>query len=897
MVGDTILHYKILEKLGEGGMGVVYKAHDTKLDRTVALKFLPQRLSPSDDEKSRFIQEAKAAATLNHPNICTIHDIKELDGQLFIVMEYIEGQTLRERIEKLKDIPISLKQAVDIGIQIAEGLAAAHESGIVHRDIKPENIMLKKDGRVVVMDFGLAKLRINNVSQLTKEGSTLGTIGYMAPEQVQGLDVDHRSDNFSLGVLLYELISGEQPFKGAHETAMAYEIVNVDPLPLTAVNPDLDPELDRIILECLDKDKDERYQSAREIAKDLKRFKRESGRQKLSRISTTPQVHDRTQSRREPTVTQSAPYSNKRYLIPAVMSVVIVIIIIAGVLWVFGVGTQTQARSVTRVILPADDVDRGFVEFHISPEGSRLVYLAGRGEHQQLYVRDFDKFESSALPNTRGLGISGLFFSPDGRWVGFFARGKVMKLLLSGGSPVAICDSSPFGTASWSERGEIVFQQEWGNNLWIVSSEAGSTPRPLTELKLEDGERGHILPHVLPGGKSALFTIWTGASFDEGMIAIVDIATGEHQVLFRGGSDARYVETGHIVYVRGSTLMAVPFDLRKLQITGEATPVLNNVRSSGDSGFSFYGISNNGTLIYTPGGVEYTPTLLILYDVNGQSRQIQVAERSFGNPLFSPDGSRLLATIYGSTYNIGTYDLRRDILTPLTFSADNWRAVWSPDGSQITYSSNIDGSYQVYSLPADGSGTPRKLFEQEGNPYPGSWSPDGKMLAYIRLGQDTRFDIWIYTEDGEPGIHPFAATRASEVTPVISPDGQWIAYVSDESGRYDVYIQSFPEGAGKWLISSGGGYSPRWSSDGNRIYYIRGEDIYVVPISTIIGREGRTIDIGREEHVINVERLEDFDLHPDGRTMIVSQHGMERAQGQLNVVLNWFEELQSIVKN
>jgi eukaryotic-like serine/threonine-protein kinase len=882
MIGNTVSHYHILDKLGEGGMGVVYKAHDTKLDRTVALKFLPPHMLGNEEEKARFYREARAAAALNHPNITTIYEIDETgdapsDKQTYIAMEYVDGQTIKDMVNAA---PLKLKNAIDTAIQITEALHAAHEKGIIHRDIKSANIMVTESGRVKVMDFGLAKLSSGSV-QLTKQGSTLGTISYMSPEQAQGEAVDRRSDLWSLGAVLYEMITGQLPFKGEFDQVVVYSLINEDPEPITALRTGVPMELERIVTKALSKDPAMRYQHADDFGADLKALRQ-----------TTPSTSRISKSVRTATaVPQSHATGSKRSYLPIALGVLFVVMVAAGIL--FGVGSRSnpQSPTVVRLAITAESEDLEFFNFRISPDGSRFVFVAGRGENEQLFVRDLDKYHARPLLNTTGLAITALFFSPDSRWLGFLSRGKMMKVSMSGGTPIAICDAQPEQSASWGEDGSIVFTQEWGGPLWIVSSEGGSTPRPLTNLNVEDGERGHILPQMLPGGTAALFTIWTGGQWDDARIAVADLATGEHRVLFRGGTDARYINSGHIVYMRGSTLMAAPFDLKRLTVTGEALPVLDNIRFEGGGGFARISIADNGTVVYGPGQVEYSPTILTLIDGAGNKREIQSAGKSFGEPLFSPDGNRLLVTIYGATYHIGIYDLRRDVLFPLTFSADNWRAAWLPDGSRVSISSNLDGNYQIYTIPADGGGAPQKIFDQTGNPFPASWSPDGGTLAYVMTGEDTRYDIWIYSPDAEPKNRPFLATRANEFSPSISPDGNWVAYVSDESGPPEVYVQPYPGGSGKWRISNGGGLTPRWSPRGDRIYYRREGVIYSVSVEKVTRSGGMTIDIGREERVMEVERLQGFDLSPDGTTMIVSQLGAGQTYGKLNVILNWFEEL------
>src|SRR5438309_3309508 len=466
MIGQTISHYKILEKLGEGGRGVVYKAEDTKLRRTVALKFLPQRLSASEQDKSRFIQEAQAASALNHPNVCTIHDIREHDGRMFIVMEFVDGQTLED-----KKGTIGLKQAIDIGIQIADGLAAAHEKGIVHRDIKPENIMIRKDGIVQIMDFGLAKLR-GKVTRLTKEGSTVGTAGYMSPEQVQGNDADHRSDIFSFGVLLYELLAGQLPFKGIHDTALAYEIVNMDAPPISSIKPEIDPTLDAIVLECLEKDPNERTQSAKQVSIDLKRFKRESSRQRVSRVSAVrPMVKPEYGGQNIPPGTPKG----KRRVWQIISAILGAALIAAG--WLL-MNINSAVPTVARfgVVLPKDqqlDI-QDYAAIAISPDGSRFVYKASG----RLYLRKMENIEAEPIPGTEN--AVNPFFSPDGRWLGFFAGGKLKKIPLSGGSAVILADAQANRGATWTKNGTIIFTPTGRGGMVRVGADGGDVQQVTT---------------------------------------------------------------------------------------------------------------------------------------------------------------------------------------------------------------------------------------------------------------------------------------------------------------------------------------------------------------------------------------------------------------------------------
>ena len=549
MIGETISHYKILEKLGEGGMGVVYKAQDTKLDRFVALKFLPAHLAASDQDKARFIQEAKSAAALNHPNVCSIIDIQEHEGsqgekQLFIVMEFIDGQTLQD-----KKSSITQKQAIDYAIQIAEGLAAAHEKGIVHRDIKPENIMIRKDGIVQVMDFGLAKLM--GVSRLTKQGSTVGTLGYMSPEQVQGQETDHRSDIFSFGVLLYEMLTGRSPFNGAHESAILYEIVNVDVPPMSTIKPEIDVELDRIVLECMEKDPNERMQSIKQVAIDLNRFKRTSSRTRLSRTFSTIQsikTPDKEQMHGKTTT------SLTQFFWPLLAGVLALAVI--AIFWMHSRSGNEQS-TVARLVVPLPKDEFLNISVYpaiaISPDGARIVYRA----NGRLYLRNLNSYVSTPISGTEYAGSP--FFSPDSRWIGFFADGRLKKVLVSGGTPIDLADAPDNRGGVWGKDGKIVFAPTSSVGLSCISDAGG----PIEVITVPDSilkERTHRWPSMLPDGKTVLFTVGdieTPDYYDDATIDAVNLETKKRTVVLKGAAVARYLPNGFLVYERAGVLLAV----------------------------------------------------------------------------------------------------------------------------------------------------------------------------------------------------------------------------------------------------------------------------------------------------------------------------------------------------
>ena len=543
MIGKTILQYEILEQIGEGGMGTVYKAKDTKLDRFVALKFLPSQLATTEDEKARFVQEAKAASAINHPNICTIYDIQEDEGpsseqgsavgkQLFIVMEYIDGVTLREKKENLSE-----KRILDIGVQAAEGLAAAHEKGIVHRDIKPENIMIRKDGIVQIMDFGLAKLYTDsNVSRLTKAGTTMGTMGYMSPEQVQGLDVDHRTDIFSLGVVLYELFAGESPFKGMHETAIMYEIVNVEAPPIASVKADIDPQLDGLILECLEKDRDERCQSAKELAKNLRKIKRVSTGKKTTRMYNVNSAAYGTNSTQQTEVKSSGSISieafNKRFDLGNIFNLkslpLLIIILLLVYIFVQAPWSKTEtSKSVIKFssVLGNDNfINMTYPAVNISHDGTKIVYSA----NSKLYLRNMNSLDAVEIPGTNN-AINPVF-SPDGKNIVYFQLGKLKKLSLNGGTSNVLVNTDDVSRGvSWGSNKFIAYAPSTVSGIFLIPDKGG-TPNQITFLDSLKNERTHRWPYFLPDGKHILFTVGTLNSpdyYEDANIDIVDIETGK----------------------------------------------------------------------------------------------------------------------------------------------------------------------------------------------------------------------------------------------------------------------------------------------------------------------------------------------------------------------------------
>jgi eukaryotic-like serine/threonine-protein kinase len=892
MIGQTIFHYKILEKLGEGGMGVVYKAQDTKLDRFVALKFLPPHLNALEQDKSRFIQEAKAASSLNHPNVCTIHDIQEQDGQLFIVMEFVDGQTLAD-----KKVSISLKQAIDVGIQIADGLAAAHEKGIVHRDIKPDNIMIRKDGLVQIMDFGLAKLR--GASRLTKEGSTAGTAGYMSPEQLQGMNVDHRTDIFSLGVILYELFAGESPFKGTHDAALAYEIVNVDPPPISSLRPELDPEIDRIVFECLQKEPDERFQAAKDISKELKRVKRDSGRPRQSRISAIPNFNrsSQTSDRQKPREGPHVPL----YLPWIIAGTCLIAVAVLAVLYIL---SSTQDKRVIRAYLPSPPNSNFFMYGNeagpasISPDGKRLAFVAADSSGRRfLYVWSLDATSPRRLAGTEGALHP--FWSPDCQFLGYFDDNNLKRIDASGGAPITICSAKNPRGGTWNAEGTIVLSPGPVDPLFTVPA-AGGTPTPLTKLDHAAKVNSHRWPSFLPDGKHFLYFARTTASGAEGegdAICVASLDSKEDKILIHASSNAQYA-SGFILYTRGTSLVAQQFDEGSLNVKGEAVTVAEGVTYDESTIHSLFTASQNGVLVYQTGSVQLGSQLFI-YDRGGK-RTGSVGNRAeYLQPRLSADDKRVAVDEYNfQSHNIDLwiYDLERKTRTRFTFAPSYEQyPIWSHDGSRIFFNANPDGIFDLYQKSSGGAGSEDLVLKTPQDKIPVDVSADGNMILYKTFGGPrTQSDLWIvHLDESQEGKDrtpvPFLQTEFNETDGRFSPDDRWIAYTSNESGPNEIYLRAVAASSGRWQVSTSGGSHPRWRRDGKELYYLSPDNTIM---AASIDFKGSTVEVSNVHRLFDVPLIVQtiyagYDVYADGNRFLVNEQLQTQNQTPLSLVVNW----------
>ena len=876
MIGTTLSHYKIISKLGQGGMGEVYLAEDSRLDRKVALKILPEHLSERADLRERFEREARAVSSLNHPHICTLHDIGEQDGIHFLVMEHLAGESLADRLEKGA---LPLEQTLEYAIQIADALDKAHRQGVTHRDLKPGNIMLVKSG-AKLLDFGLAKLKATEATDenlsnlpteqanLTAEGTILGTLQYMAPEQLEGKDTDSRTDIFAFGAVVYEMATGKKAFEGSSQASLIAAIMQSEPRPMSELQPMTPQGLDHLVRGCLEKDPEDRWQTASDVVKELK-WVNEVGTSADSLLAVT------------------APAAWKRE-IPWSIALVGVVMAAGMALWD---ASPKVAEPVTKFPITADATaplaNVGGNELAVSPDGSSIVYLSQSEARRQLYLRRRDEITATPIPGTEG-SYGSPFFSPDGESVVFFTTNQMKRISLLGGGAISICSMALGGVSGkWGPDDMIVFSDA-SFSLYRVSVDGGE-PQILASPDNERGEVYYRHPEFLPGGKAVLFSVWGNEVFQT---RVLSLETGDQKVLVEGGRQAYYLPTGHLVYERSGTLLAVPFDLEKLEVKGRAVPVLEGIRQQNFA--ADYALSANGTLVYVPGASVQDS--LVWVERDGTHQPLRESEEWLEHPRLSPDGERLAFKIgeTGSSAfsgDIWIYEISRGTAAPLTFEGSDTSPIWTLDGKQITF--GRPGG--LFNIPADGSGEASLLTTTAdiNVSVPGSWSPDGSLV--YSGGVTGNKDIFVFTVEGEGSVEPFVATDFYEKQPVFSPDGMWIAFVSNRSGRDEVYVKSYPGEGGLMPISIGGGTQPVWAPSGGELFYRNGQNLMVVSVENQPTFKAGTPRILFEGVYKSpwFNRGSNYDISPDGLHFVMVKELHEA--GQINVVLNWFEELKRLV--
>jgi serine/threonine-protein kinase len=891
--GKRLGPYEILSAIGAGGMGEVYRARDTRLNRIVAIKVLPTHLADKSDLRERFEREARTIGSLNHPHICTLHDIGHQNGIDYLVLEYLEGETLAERLKKG---PLRLDQVLQYAIEIADALDKAHRKGITHRDLKPGNIMLTKSG-TKLLDFGLAKLRgpqaaVANLSaqptegsSLTAQGTILGTLQYMAPEQLEGKEADSRTDIFAFGVVVYEMATGKKAFEGKSQASLIAKILDSDPPPISSLQPMTPPQLDRVVKKCLAKEPEKRWQAASDISDELK-WITESDSQIASQMSAP---------------VKGLATLGRRPMIVGMGALLFGAVVASLVIWNLKPAPALSTRRESRftITLPPGQQLAGLNEglaVALSPDGTHLAYVARQGGTQQLYLRAMDSLEARPIPGTEG-AVSP-FFSPDGQWLAFFAGGKLKKVSVNGGAPVTLGDAgvTPRG-ASWGSQGMIIFAPTLVGVLQQVS-DAGGTPQPLT--RLEKGEVSHRWPEFLPGGKAVLFAAGaTNTNWTDAQVAVQSVGTGERRNLVQGGTYPRYASSGHLIYAQRGTLIAVPFDAQRLAVTGAAVPVAEGVLQSPTNGHAQYSFSATGSLVYVPGTAQAAlQSRLVWVNRNGVEQSVAAPAHAYRRPQLSPDGGRVAVGITEQETQVWLYDLSRETSTRLTFAGNfNVNPVWTPDGKRIAFGSNKEGPQNIFWQLADGSGGLERLATSEYTEAAMSWSPDGQLLAFIEITPTTGIDIWVLRLSDHKA-QPFLRTPFNESVPQFSPDGRWLAYISDESGRDEVYVQPYPGPGGKWQISTEGGTEPVWNRNGRELFYRSGDKMMAVDIATQPGfTAGKPRVLFEGQFLPTPATFPNYDVSPDGQRFLMLKpvEQAEAAPTQINIVQNWFEELKQKV--
>ena len=874
-------------------MGQVYRARDTKLNRDVALKVLPDSFANDPDRLARFTREAQTLASLNHPNIAHIHGLEESSGVRALVMELVEGDDLSQRIAR-GAIPID--EALPIAKQIAEALEAAHEQGIIHRDLKPANIKVRPDGTVKVLDFGLAKAlgpdsrqyavgseaasqapTITTPAMMTGAGMILGTAAYMSPEQAKGRTVDRRADIWAFGAVLFEMLTGQRAFAGEDISDTLANVLKMEPA-WERLSADVPARIQQVLRSCLQKDPKQRLGDMQSV------------RLALEGAFETPAA--------QTTGTAAQPASASIRRLPWAAAAALAVLLLAA-----SFGWWRATRPVEQALRPFVrlDVDLGAdlrsitgTDAILSPDGARLVYLSlGR-----LWTRRLDQPTATELPGTQGAFAP--FFSPDGQWVAFFAAGSLQKISVEGGVAIVLSPApSPRG-GSWGEDGAIIAALTSGGGLSRIPA-AGGPPTPVTDLQA--GEGSHRWPQVLPGGQAVLFTAGGAGLYDSATINVVLLADRRRKDLVGGGTFGRYLPSGHLVYVQGGTLLAVPFDVDRLEVHGTPAPVLDQVDYSAVDGSAQFAFSQAGTLLYRSGDASAGRFTVAWLDAAGKTQPLLARPGAYGRPSLSPDGQRLaLEVTDGPRVDVWVYDWPRDTMTRVTFTGTALAPVWSPDARYLAFRTVGAGMAVVR---ADGAGQPQPVTQTKNVQYPWSFTPDGTRLAFIEQRNETLFDLWTVPLESEGtglrGGTPevLLQTPADERAPALSPDGRWLAYASAESGTAQVYVRAFPDTGGKWQISNSGGTYPMWSRTGRELFFETLENVVMVAPYAVTGdsfaadkpRVWSAQPIGGSANTVR-----NVDLAPDGKRLValmpVETADAQKAQRQVAFLLNFFDELR-----
>jgi Tol biopolymer transport system component/tRNA A-37 threonylcarbamoyl transferase component Bud32 len=871
--------YEVVAGIGAGGMGEVYKAHDTRLGRDVAIKVLPDHLSTSEEVRQRFEREARTISQLTHPHICALYDVGNQDGLEFLVMELLEGETLADRLARG---PLPLDQVLRYGIEIADALDRAHRSGIVHRDLKPGNVMLTKSG-VKLLDFGLAKLHVaaeaaaasltslptamQQSQPLTTRGTILGTFQYMAPEQLEGSEADARSDLFAFGCVLFEMATGTKPFSGKSQASLIGAIMNSQPPPISSLQPMIPPALDRVVKTCLAKDPDERFQTAHDVKLQLEWIAEGGSAAGLP----APVVARR---------------KNREKLAWAVAAAAL----LAAAAFAAGYVRRAPPRPrAVRFEVPTPDGIIAIDAPRLSPDGKILAFNAtDSAGNTRIWVRPLSALTAQPLPGTEG--TTRPFWSPDSRFLGFFAEGKLKKIEVAGGPPQKICDAPTGSDGSWSPEGVILFDGRGTDPIYRVAA-AGGTPAVAVKAEASRKETAVGWPEFLPDGRRFLYMA-VGQKPEDNTYRIGSLDSRDSSALAPAQTLVTYAPPGYLLFVRDRTLVAQRFDAGALKTQGEAVPLAERIGTN-SVGLALFSVSRDGTLAYRAGE---SGSRLLWIDRSGRELDSLGEPGEYGDPALSPAGDRLAHNLddprSGKT-DIWIRDLGRGVSSRFTFGAgNNICPMWSPDGRTVVFSSNRNGNYDLFEKPASGQGEEKLLLKSAEMKIASDWSRDGRYISFSSQGK-AGWDIWALPTFGDRKPLPVVVTAYNELLPVFSPDGRFLAYQSNESGRPEIYVQSFPGAGGKWQVSASGGTDPRWRADGKEIFY-RAPDQKLMAVEVQTGESfqaaiPRSLFLGRVQP--GVARNKYLTAADGQRFLFVAPPGRE-ALVPTTVVLNWVAELE-----
>jgi serine/threonine protein kinase/WD40 repeat protein len=880
--------FRIEKVLGRGGMGVVYAAEDTRLNRRVAIKSLPPEITDDPEVVARLKREAKILACLNHPNIAAIYEELQKEGKGYLVLEYVPGQTLGE---KMTHGTIPLKETLSIAVQMAEALAAAAAQDVIHRDLKPSNVKITPDHTVKVLDFGIAKVLPRGASEddstITRTGGIIGTPTYMSPEQLRGDEVDHRCDIWSFGCVLYEMLTGSVPFKGRTTSDTLANILAHEP-DWQALPPTTPFNIRLLVRRCLEKDLRKRLQHIGDAAIEI--------RETLNPPEISPPLARPPEGRRRRAAWRLAGACALAGLLAG-----LVLTVVALKIYSARSPASTAAIGPTRTVidLPADHnlaLSRSMPlavaqrAIALSPDGSNLVYVADLGKTTQLYLRRMDHLEASPIAGTEG-GFAP-FFSPDSRSVGFFTTDKLKTVSLLGGTPTTICDARNPKGACWGHNQMIYFAESEGERLSRVPATGGKTEH--LAAKTEPPEQGSFPyghPQLLPDGEHLLLSSMSST-------ILFSLRDSIKRILIKGGQHATYVPSGHILFARAGAIAAVPFSLTSLQPTGPYVPVLDKVMLDSRHGTAQFAVSDQGSLIYVPGG-DIAQSIPLWIDRTGNVQALPMPPDNYGTFKLSPDGKRLVVQLnQDALTHIYIYDIAEGSRTRLTSQGLNFGPIWTPDGRRITFSRYREEARRrdLFWKTVDSSDPPELLHLSESGlaPFPYSWSPDGRLLAFIERTPKTSSDIWILPIDGDRRPQLIAGTEFAEWGPAFSPDGRWIAYTSDADGRFQVYVRPYPDDDRLWKISDDFGEEPIFSPLGNELFYRNGDKWMAVSISSEPEFSAGRPQLLFEGPYVNVPGIS-YDVAPDGRRFLVLKPAYDDSKvDRLHLVLNWFEELKRL---